>query len=89
MNPSHNKVSCKYGAPMGRSESNLGSGKVHLQKVNLNSGGYDRGGAYWGTGTQLYVAWDDEGGEVYARAHSRAAVKQLLSDQYTGISFYQ
>lgn len=78
MNPSHNRVSCKYGAPMGRGHSPLGSGKVHLARVRLDSGGYDKGGAYWGTGEPLWCAWDDEGGEVYLRAASRDATKAAI-----------
>src|SRR5688572_29913589 len=77
-NPSHVKVSCKYGAPMGRSGSLLGSGVVRLQRVPLDSGGYDRGGAYWGSGEPLWVAFDDEGGEKYLRAPSRKAAQVKL-----------
>lgn len=36
--PADSKVSCKYGAPMGRGSSPLGSGKVHLARVRLDSG---------------------------------------------------
>lgn len=53
------KVSCKYGAPMGRldkgihpTESNI---TVYDRKVRLNKGGYDSGGAYWGIGKELRV----------------------------------
>ncbi len=43
-------VSSKYGAPMGRHTGPTISygGKITLQRVRLNSGGYDNGGAYWG-----------------------------------------
>lgn len=53
-------VDDRRGAPMGR--PSLGDvmdappGSVHLFRVRLNSGGYDSGGAYWGTGTPLYCA---------------------------------
>ena len=63
---------------MGRGESLLAGGKTQLACVQLDSGGYDRGGAYWGTGQPLFVAWDDEGGEVYLRASSREAAKAQL-----------
>jgi hypothetical protein len=49
-------VSCKYGAPTGRSEIlNDFSGKARCFKVNLVDVCYDDGGAYWGSGT-LYCA---------------------------------
>ena len=79
--PADSKVSCKYGAPMGRGGSPLGSGKTHLARVRLDSGGYDPGGAYWGTGEPIFVAWDDEGGEVYVRAACRETAKaKILAD---------
>lgn len=81
-NPSHENVSCKYGAPMGRSGSPLGSGRIRLQRVRLDSGGYDRGGAYWGVGEPLWVAFDDEGGEKYLRAPSREAAKTKLRAEH-------
>lgn len=80
MNPSRVRVSCKYGAPMGRGESQLASEGVRLQRVQLDSGGYDHGGAYWGQGESLWVAFDDEGGEKYLRAPSRKAAQQMLRD---------
>lgn len=64
------KMDCKFGAPMGR--SNKGTmkyckdsdtdipdtdKKVFKQRVNLNSGGYDKGGAYWGLGSELWVMY--------------------------------
>jgi hypothetical protein len=49
-------VSCKYGAPMGRSEiHNDFSGKARCFKVKLIDVCYDDGGAYWGSGT-IYCA---------------------------------
>lgn len=67
-------VSSKYGAPMGRAES-LPEDRnqpilLHLTRVRLNSGGYDRGGAYWGNDQwdnnatafhPLYCAESDDG----------------------------
>lgn len=55
------KVSCKYGAPMGR--ANVGNKapmgvKIYNCAVPMsNDGAYDRGGAYWGCGKQLRVAY--------------------------------
>ena len=47
------KVSTKYGAQMGR--SNTATGKCKLGRVSLHDG-YDTGGAYWGIGETLYCA---------------------------------
>lgn len=69
----------QYGAWMGR-RSDLSSDtttKLHLQRVRLDSGGYDPGGAYWGSGQPLFCAWDDETGEArYLRASSRDEAKR-------------
>lgn len=66
-------VNCRYGAPMGRSNVGsqpvtVTSGpncrifkknqvKVYDCAVPLIDGGYDKGGAYWGTGKQLRVRY--------------------------------
>lgn len=45
------QVNTEYGAPMGRTGrdiTNAGPVKMHLELVPLDSGGYDKGGAYWG-----------------------------------------
>ena len=54
------KVDCRYGAPMGR--ANVGDEIPQDKKsfdcrVELNSGGYDKGGAYWGIGPELRVTY--------------------------------
>ena len=36
------------------------SGKVYDRIVQLDSGGYDKGGAYWGHGAQLRVAFSQD-----------------------------
>lgn len=53
-------VSTKYGAPMGRidvGQVNDISGRVFDRYISLNMGGYDSGGAYWGTGALLRVRY--------------------------------
>lgn len=65
------KVDCRFGAPMGRDNVQEGKFKMYpiIQladydelpkifdcKVEL-TGGYDKGGAYWGTGKQLRVSY--------------------------------
>lgn len=51
-------VNCQYGAPMGRGQSHARNKEIlvkfRLSRVYVNSGGYDRGGAYWGIGAPLY-----------------------------------
>lgn len=53
--------------------------RVHLQRVRLNSGGYDQGGAYWGSGQSLWCAFTCEADAIYLRANSREAAKQHQS----------
>lgn len=83
------KVSCKYGAPMGRSSDALSDivGKVHLRRVRLDVGGYDEGGAYWGTGEPLWHAYTEgtDMSEAFFRAPTRDAAKAKLP----GRSFYR
>lgn len=47
-------VNARYGAPMGRHTGpdylETGAGPLRLVRIPLDSGGYDRGGAYWGLG---------------------------------------
>lgn len=67
----------QYGAQMGR-----GGGlpfdttsKLRLYRVPIDSGGYDKGGAYWGLGAPLYCAEDEDGEVMYFRASDRDAAK--------------
>jgi hypothetical protein len=68
------EVSSKYGAPMGRRSSGSIEGLVHLRKVRLYDGCYDKGGAYWGGPYNLWCAWNEES-VVYFRAPNREAAK--------------
>jgi hypothetical protein len=79
MSNPESKVSSKYGAPMGRGHSvEPLLGKVRMRLVKLDTGGYDKGGAYWGTGAPLYYAEGDEAGYVYVRGASREYAKDIL-----------
>lgn len=93
------EVGSKYGAPMGRRESvpldkDLPY-KFYLARVPMCSccGAYDKGGAYWGTGTPLYRAFGehDDGNDVelFFRAHSRDNAKQQVRDQYPNAKFFR
>ncbi len=80
----------QYGASMGRRSSGELCGKISLQRVRLDSGGYDKGGAYWGTGTPLWYAEDQDGNNKYFRAPTREAAKDKLIKECKGItSFYR
>ena len=76
------RVNCSYGAPMGRqSDGYLETGVprcVRLFRVALDSGGYDNGGAYWGFGTPLWCAIDDDGRLQFVRASNRAMAALAL-----------
>lgn len=81
------RVNTSRGAPMGRSNDHI-SGKCRLEKVAMYDGGYDKGGAYWGSGVQLWVCEDADGGLFFVRAETREKAKQaiiadMLSDDVT------
>lgn len=90
MKPWERKAYSAYGASMGRRSckpSDL-TGKVHLARFYLDQGGYDKGGAYWGSGLPLFCLWDDEGSELYTRGASRERVKEEYRGQISG-TFYR
>ena len=84
-------VDCSRGAPMGRisyGDITKASG-IRLFKVNVDSGGYDDGGAYWGLGKPLYCAVAEDTSEsmqdeptdarAFVRADSREDAMALLN----------
>jgi hypothetical protein len=55
---------------MGRPEENIPSdyaGTLEVRGVPLDEGGYDPGGAYWGTPDNLFVVRTEDGDETYHR----------------------
>ncbi len=84
------KLSCKFGAPMGRHSDRL-CGKVRLQEMRMVDGAYDQGGAYWGCGDTMYVAQDSDGGLAFYRAKNRTEAKAKVVDDpmNENISFYR
>lgn len=51
---------------------------VRVFRLPLDSGGYDPGGAYWGSGESLYCATDGQAYREFVRASSRkAAIAKL------------
>lgn len=75
-------VDCQYGAPMGRAEwptKPKERKSVCLFRVNLDCGGYDDGGAYFGLPQRnLWCATDNANYREFVRAPTRKqAAKQL------------
>lgn len=68
---------CKYGAPMGRPSFGQPTYPTRLFRVNIDSGGYDDGGNYWGIGQPLYMA-SGEDYQAFQRANSRGEAAELL-----------
>ena len=87
----YTKAYSQYGASMGRpdciNEAETVK-KLHLERVRLNSGGYDPGGAYWGQGAPLYVAWGD-GQEMFLRASDREEAKEIAKGVFKHAEFYR
>lgn len=53
--------------------------KMHLARIRLNSGGYDRTGAYWGHGPLLWQFETDDGetfGTLRALTRDQAKASQ-------------
>ena len=88
-------VNCKYGAPMGRPQRgrNITSAdrvRFSLQKVRIDSGGYDSGGAYWGVGNPLYWACSEDGKiERFFRALDRGQARRIINDEFHGARFFR
>jgi len=80
-------VNCRYGAPMGRRSDNSAN-LQHVKRLHARrqggGDGYDRGGAYWGTPSNVWGVWGWVNGEpvcVYARASSREdAIRQARGE---------
>lgn len=86
-------VFARYGAPMGRHTGpdylEVDAGQITLQRVPINSGGYDRGGAYWGLGPPLWYAEDQNGNSQFFRARDRGSAKAKIRDKFPGARFFR
>lgn len=91
-------VNSRYGAPMGRGAR--GEGKydilpharpMYLVRCPLNSGGYDRGGAYWGLGEPLYYYSANPEGLIdgYVRGRTREHAKANVRKMYPHARFFK
>lgn len=71
------EVNSQYGAPMGRcgdNPANLAHAKRLHARRQGGGYGYDRGGAYWGTPSNVWAVWARLGDAIvccYFRADSR------------------
>ena len=87
----YTKACSQYGASMGRRDTitePLTVEKIHLERVRLDSGGYDPGGAYWGHGAPLFVAWGG-GQEMFFRAGDRDEAKEIVKGIFKNVKFYR
>jgi hypothetical protein len=88
------KVNCQYGAPMGRKSwnDNAGApytGKMYLRHAPLDSGGYDAGGAYWGTGRRVYLyATADDSINGSLRAYDRPDAMEQVRALHPNVTFF-
>ena len=86
-------VNSRHGAPMGRFTGpdylETAAGRIHLQRVPINAGGYDRGGAYWGLGAPLWYARDQDGNSRFFRARTRLAAKEKIRSEYPDARFFR
>lgn len=84
------------GSQMGRCnvlpENTRGPVKLQMQKLRLDSGGYDQWGAYWGRGpfSNIYCAWNgEEGCRVFVRAFTRQEAKTNVCISLPNARFYR
>lgn len=92
-------VSSARGAPMGRIhtvEDRNEAIKFRLYRMRIDSGGYDEGGAYWGTGNErighMYHAYGDgpeNSGEVFVRAKDRNEAKTKVKEYFPNAKFFK
>jgi hypothetical protein len=83
----------KRGAALGRTplhgEADY-AGKIHLQRVYLDNGGYDRNGTYFGHGAPIYwYATSDETIDGTLRATSRDLAKADILKRYPNAKFFR
>jgi hypothetical protein len=75
----------KRGAAMGRpSDHSPGfAGKLHIRRIVLNMGGYDRNGTYFGIGAPLYWVASECGEVDYVlRAADRTWARTMVLAKY-------
>lgn len=66
--------------------------RLHVERVPINQGGYDPGGAYWGAGQPLYVAWcegPEYDADYFVRAANRQEAKEAAAIIFPNAKFYR
>lgn len=90
-------VSSKYGAPMGRRNQLDGTpdNLLYCQKVEFEDDCYDRGGAYWGSPSDLWCIFTDPDTTTdeypimvfvrgYCQEEAKCKARELLNDDLVG-----
>lgn len=75
------------GAPLGRPSRRPAGGEpvtLRIAPITLDKGGYDPGGAYWGTGGWLWEAWDDTS-ETYLTGRVMPADRHTAFERRGGV----
>jgi len=89
---------CKYGASVGQRSDHViwdddeNPPKFHLQRVSINSGGYqsDANCIYWGVGEPLYHYFtEDNEVDAFTRAASREDAKRIIRERDTNAKFFR
>lgn len=82
----YSKAYSKYGASMGRKAFGKPGfmERMALHRVLLDQGGYDPGGAYWGSGAGTEALWRLQGEdcEAYIRAPNRGAAWMAFQQHF-------
>lgn len=84
----------KRGASMGRPSKSTtdenASRKFTLRQVRINFQGYDSGGAYWGVGSPLYWASNQDCTiEFFFRAFDRRNAREVVEARHPGARFFR
>ncbi len=79
------------GSQMGRRDVKPASvhPKLRLRRLPFVDGAYDRWGAYWGSPNNVWMAWDDEGTQLFRRGDTREAVKGQITKEWPLARFYR
>lgn len=86
------KLSCKYGAPLGRYDQGnlINCTTAAVEWMPFVGGDYDVGGAYFGSGHPIYcVVGYNEDGEEEARQYHRAANRDFLLNDLVEIHCFE
>lgn len=90
----------KRGAAMGRNNRHLSDelaaefpGKLTLRRIDLDAGGYDSNGTYFGSGPEClplyWYASDDGAIDCVVRANDRLEAKALALSRYPKARFFR